>query len=182
MEERVKEVVYKMLIARRYKVDKESFMKCEESFLIHKNDDITDKMYVYFSQNSNKVGIKIINQYINEMKKNNVKRSLIIVKEEITSFAKNIFIEEEQLDIEYFKENELYIDKTEHVLVPKHELMTDDEKKELLKVYNIKDKDLPKIISSDPIARYYGAKKGQIFKITRQSETCGESIYYRIVV
>lgn len=181
MEERVKEVVYKMLTARKYKVDKESFMKCEESFLIHKNNDATDKMYVFFSQNSNKVGIKIITQYINEMKKNNVQKSIIIVKEEITSFAKNIFTEEDQLDIEYFKENELYIDKTEHVLVPKHTLLTEDEKKDLLNAYNIKDKDLPKIISSDPIARYYGAKKGQIFKIMRQNETCGESIYYRIV-
>ena len=65
---------------------------------------------------------------------------------------------------------------------PKHELITDEEKKELLKIYRAKEIHLPKMLASDPIARYFGARKGQIFKITRGSESSGDYIYYRIVV
>lgn len=182
MENRVREVVYKMLTKRKYNVNKEDILNCEESILIHKENDKNDKLYVFFSQNLNKVGIKIISRYMDEMKNNNVNKSIIIVKEEITSFAKNMFIEEENLQIEYFKENELYIDITEHELVPSYTLLTEDEKRELLKIYNIKDRELPKIMANDPISRFYGAKKGKVFKIIRQNETCGKSVYYRIVV
>jgi DNA-directed RNA polymerase I, II, and III subunit RPABC1 len=54
-------------------------------------------------------------------------------------------------------------------------------KKELLKIYKLKEGQLPKMLTSDPIARYFGARKGQVFKITRASESSGEYIYYRVV-
>lgn len=183
MEDQVKEVVYNMLIARKYNIEnKDEFMKTNESYITHKIGKKDDKMIVFFSHKNNKVGVLAIRQYVEEMKKNLAERSIIVVKEEITAFAKQIFVEEKHLSIEYFKENELYIDKTKHVLVPKHELLDEEEKTELLKIYNIKELNLPKILSSDPISKYYGAKRGQVFKITRNSESCGETVYYRVVI
>ena len=60
--------------------------------------------------------------------------------------------------------------------------MTFEESKEILDEYMSKKREFPKIYISDPISKYYNAKKFQIFKITRPSETSGLAPYYRIVV
>ena len=48
--------------------------------------------------------------------------------------------------------------------------------------FDNKKREMPRIIDSDPVARYFGAKIGDIFEITRPSVTTGEAISYRIVV
>jgi len=69
-----------------------------------------------------------------------------------------------------------------HVLVPKHEIISEEEKEQLLKKYRITPEQLPKIRSKDPIVKLIGAKPGDIIKITRKSPTAGESVYYRLVI
>ena len=69
-----------------------------------------------------------------------------------------------------------------HELVPKHILLSEKEKEELLKNYGISLKDLPRILSSDPMAKAINAKVGDIIKIIRKSPTAGVSEYYRVVV
>ena len=86
------------------------------------------------------------------------------------------------MDLQIFHEDELCIDITKHTYVPKHILMTDDEKKELLARYRIKECQLPKIQRKDPVARYMGLKMGQVVKIIRASETAGKYITYRVCI
>ncbi len=69
-----------------------------------------------------------------------------------------------------------------HELVPKHEILSEEEAKKLLEELNITKKQLPRIYASDPVAKILGAKPGDIIRITRKSPTAGESIYYRVVV
>ncbi len=76
------------------------------------------------------------------------------------------------------KEIDIYQSK----LVPKHELLTDDEKNELLKKLNVSAKQLPRIKKHDPAIKQLNAKKGNIIKVTRKSATAGQSIYYRVVI
>lgn len=69
-----------------------------------------------------------------------------------------------------------------HKLVPKHEILTDEEANEVLKSFNIDANSLPKILSKDPAVKQLGAKVGNIIRIERVSETAGVSIAYRKVV
>ena len=70
----------------------------------------------------------------------------------------------------------------DHMLVPKHEVLSKEEAEELLRSLGIKKEQLPKIKATDPIAKEIGAKVGEIVKITRESPTAGKSIAYRLVI
>ncbi|MEM3576897.1 MAG: DNA-directed RNA polymerase subunit H [Candidatus Bathyarchaeia archaeon] len=70
----------------------------------------------------------------------------------------------------------------EHKLVPKHEILTEEEKEQLLAQYKVKPYQLPQIKASDPAVKAIGAKPGDILRIIRRSPTAGEHIAYRYVV
>ncbi|UCG45959.1 MAG: DNA-directed RNA polymerase subunit H [Candidatus Bathyarchaeota archaeon] len=69
-----------------------------------------------------------------------------------------------------------------HTLVPKHEIITSEEKEELLTKYGIQPYQLPRIRVSDPGAIAIGASPGDIIRIIRKSPTAGEYVGYRYVV
>ena len=73
------------------------------------------------------------------------------------------------------------IDIQNHNLVPKHEIMTEEEISEEFSNVDYDVKDLPKIKSTDPVVKAIGAEAGNILRITRDSQTAGEFITYRIV-
>lgn len=70
----------------------------------------------------------------------------------------------------------------EHQLVPQHKIISEKEREELLKRFNIVETQLPKISVKDPVSRALNAKPGDILKIIRKSQTAGEAEYYRLVV
>ena len=73
------------------------------------------------------------------------------------------------------------IDILKHNLVPKHEVMSSSEIKKSFKDLDYDIKNLPKIKKNDPVVKNIDAKEGDILKITRQSQTAGTFITYRIV-
>jgi len=70
----------------------------------------------------------------------------------------------------------------DHELVPRHILLTKEERRQLLEQLKIRPEQLPWIRASDPVAKLIGAKPGDIVKIIRKSPTAGEIIAYRFVV
>jgi len=73
------------------------------------------------------------------------------------------------------------IDIFKHELVPKHRILTEEEKENLLKKYGVKLSQLPRISPKDPAAKAIGAKPNDVIEITRKSPTAGETKYYRVV-
>ena len=70
-----------------------------------------------------------------------------------------------------------------HVLVPNHDVMKENEVKDVMIKYNIVDKNkFPDISRFDPVSRAIGLRPGQVCHIIRPSKTAIESNYYRICV
>lgn len=69
-----------------------------------------------------------------------------------------------------------------HKLIPKHIILKDEEKKELLEKLKILPQQLPKILKNDPVVKALGAKEGDVIRIIRNSPTAGVAIYYRFVI
>ncbi len=70
---------------------------------------------------------------------------------------------------------------TDHKLVPKHEILSEEEKRQILSQFNASEDQFPFLFFNDPVAREIGAKPGDMVKITRVSDTSGEATYYRYV-
>ena len=115
------------------------------------------------------------------MQEAKVNSGIIIMSGKLSQQAKQKINEiNSQIQIEVLSIGELDVNITEHDLVPKHILLNKEEKKNLLDRYKIKPNQLPKILISDPVARYLGLKRGDVVKIVRVSETAGRYITYRI--
>uniref|UniRef100_A0A915KAK3 RNA polymerase subunit H/Rpb5 C-terminal domain-containing protein n=2 Tax=Romanomermis culicivorax TaxID=13658 RepID=A0A915KAK3_ROMCU len=117
------------------------------------------------------------------MQEENISRAIVVVSEGMTPSAKQALQDlAPKYILEQFLEAELMINITEHDLVPEHVVMTNDEKAELLARYKLKESQLPRIQAGDPVARYFGLKRGQVVKIIRPSVTAGRYITYRMVI
>ena len=80
-----------------------------------------------------------------------------------------------------FSLEQLQFNILEHQYVPIHEIMNDEETKQMIEQYNITNYDqLPNISRYDPVAQAIGIRPGQICKITRPSKTSIISYYYRV--
>ena len=67
------------------------------------------------------------------------------------------------------------------MLVPTHEIMTEEEIADEFSDVEYDFKNLPKIKSDDPVVKAIEAKPGDILRITRESQTAGVFVTYRIV-
>lgn len=79
-------------------------------------------------------------------------------------------------------EEDLRFNTLNHILVPLHEVVDEDEVPTLLSQYGIVKEQLPKIRDDDPAARVIDAKAGQVVRIIRESPTAGRHTAYRLVV
>lgn len=193
---RVRGTVNKMLRNRGYNVSEAEMNLSFEDFknmigfpnisedlltvLVELESDTENKLMVFFPEEP-RIGLKNIKKCSEKMQSASSPNAIIVAREAITPIAKNslaTFLP--TFRIETFNEAELLIDITEHELVPKHQVLSDDEKKELLKRYKLIESQLPRIQLEDPIARYYGLRRGQVCKIERHSETSGRYITYRV--
>ncbi|KAK4528355.1 hypothetical protein GAYE_SCF55G6296 [Galdieria yellowstonensis] len=144
--------------------------------------DPSDQIYVFFPAEE-RVSVKTLRDYFVRMDQERVYKAILVVIKSLSPFAKQgIQKVASQFRVEVFLEMELLVNITHHELVPKHEVLSTEGKKQLLKRYHLKESQLPRILITDPVARYFGLQKGQVVKITRPSETAGRYVTYRLVV
>lgn len=157
-------------------------------------DDITSeyqrrKAYVHFSvyqqetEMSLKKRLKVIKEnYGLDPTRDDV--AVILFRENMDEDSMFYKLEkDDSLSIRVFYYKRLMIDITKHQLVPKHELVTEDEKKTLKKNLKLTHyNQLPTLLTSDAVARFYHFRRGQVVRIERPSIGNMKHVVYRFVV
>lgn len=139
-------------------------------------------IWVEFLPDSN-VGIKQMRNFAQYLSQNMFHTGILVTNVNITPAALKIIpAVASETKIECFLEQDLLVNITHHELVPKHVLLSKEERGKLLERYRLKDTQLPRIQLGDPIARYLGLRRGQVVKIIRKSETAGRYASYRLCV
>jgi DNA-directed RNA polymerase subunit H (RpoH/RPB5) len=103
---------------------------------------------------------------------------IIICKDVAKKVVKQIV--SEYKNAEFFFESEMLEDIPSKVFMPEHQLLQEDERKELFEKYA--EVELARMFVTDMMARYYNAKVGDVFRIIRPSFTAGKNVFYRRVV
>ncbi|KAK7023786.1 Zn(2)-C6 fungal-type domain-containing protein [Favolaschia claudopus] len=140
----------------------------------------SDQIFVFFSEERN-VGVKTMRKLLSILEEKAIQRGIIVFPLTMTSSARKVITAmAAQYRLEEFSESDLLVNIVHHTLVPRHEVLSPEDKKILLEKYRLKETQLPRIQLADPVARYYGLRRGQVVKITRPSETSGRYASYRI--
>lgn len=139
-------------------------------------------IYIEFLADTN-VGIKQMRSFAQVLSQGNFHTGILVTHVHITPAAMKIVpAVASETRIECFLEQDLLVNITHHELVPKHVLLSKEERTKLLQRYRLKDTQLPRIQVGDPVARYLGLRRGQVVKIIRTSETAGRYASYRLCV
>ncbi|HOP66498.1 MAG TPA: DNA-directed RNA polymerase subunit H [Methanoregulaceae archaeon] len=70
----------------------------------------------------------------------------------------------------------------DHIMVPDHKIMSEEEVSQLFSSYSITSEQLPKMYHDDPAVKVIGAKIGDVIRIIRTSHTAGRAESYRLVI
>jgi DNA-directed RNA polymerase I, II, and III subunit RPABC1 len=134
----------------------------------------------FFSEAS--LGVKTIRQFVHRFTGEGYHTGIAITQQPVSSQGQKIAAGLAPNILEYFQETDLVVNITMHELVPKHVLLSIEEKNQLLERYRLRESQLPRIQKSDPVAKYLGLRRGQVVKIIRKSTTAGRYASYRWVM
>ena len=176
MNDNVRITIHEMLRDRHY-----GHIEIENDTTIVASRSPTDKLLVYFIYDP-KVSVKHVKN-MKDLLVDEYKTLILVYKSVITAFAKQFIVTDiNNIFVQAFSETELSFNITKHHLVPRHETLSTDEKRSVMRQYKASLKHFPLLLSTDPVARYYGLLPGAMVRITRNSPTAGEYVLYRVVV
>ena len=132
--------------------------------------NLNNSRILIFFTDEPKININIVKSMISKMTELSVIHSILVYKNTITSSALKAIECLENNRIELFFIKELQYNITKHRLVPRHEKYCKDDMKKYVD-------NLPVLLRTDVVCRYYDFKKGDIIENTRHN---GFKIY-RIV-
>lgn len=178
----VLENVLKMLVRRNNISKHEKLLEeLKESFVSKGLVDFKDESNQKISINLSNVKLSSIVQGspLDDYLRNNLDvHKILIMREPSKKVVKQIMTDYPNSEI--FFEYEMMEDIPSKIFIPEHQLLTEEEKKNILETF--KENELAKINDTDIMSRYYLAKFGDIFRIIRPSITAGKNIFYRRVV
>ncbi|MBL96192.1 MAG: hypothetical protein CMF52_00085 [Legionellales bacterium] len=136
-------------------------------------------MHVCFNKKKG-LGVHDIRDILEEIKEENeADRVILVYESSVTYYAKQAI--KEYNNVETFQAKRLYYNVTKHVLVPQHRVMDSEETDQFLLKHSVHLNQCPKILRTDPVAKYYGATPGELVEIKRSSPEGQSYFVYRVV-
>lgn len=175
VEECKAEVLIKL---RNYKLVKKETYEGALAYIV-KIPDTQEKAIIWCILDAATVGINAMNTLYKVMEEKNLDHAIVITEGRFTHAVKQ---GQKKKKIELLPKSFPVFDIFEHDLVPKHEILSEKEREQLLAQYKVQPYQIPQIKANDPAVKVIGAKPGDILKITRRSQTAGEYVAYRYVV
>ncbi len=175
IEEHKAEVLIKL---RKYKLRKKETEEEAISYTVN-IPKTKEKALIWCILHEATVGIAMMNSLYKLMEEKKLDRAIVITEGRFTHAAKQ---GAKKKKVELLPKTFPVFEIFDHKLVPKHEILDEKEKKEVLAQYKTQPYQMPQIKSNDPAVKAIGAKPGDMLKIIRKSATAGEHIAYRYVV
>jgi len=182
MEERALTCLTGMLNARNVKVDSSELLgnSLEETRMYNLGG-----ILIIFSEKG-RLTENVVNSYItfandNKFMNGTIVVSLVPPSESILEIVRTHINNPKNFLLQIFDIRRLQFDITTHRKVPPHRILTQSEIEKLMRKMNITDSktQLPWIDSQDAMAKWIGARTGDIIEIIRFSESAGATTYYR---
>jgi DNA-directed RNA polymerase subunit H (RpoH/RPB5) len=175
LEERKARILIKL---RGYKLVKRQEEKDTISFFVRAPKEKA-RILLWCIPTEGTVGVAYVNNMSKAMKKEEIKRGIVVTSGRYTQAAK---VKAAQNKIELIPRIFPAFNIFDHELVPKHEILSSDERKRILSEYRVQPYQLPRIMASDPAVKAIGARPGDIVRVIRDSSTAGKYTAYRYVV
>jgi DNA-directed RNA polymerase subunit H len=175
IEERKAEVLIKL---RKYKLVKKETHEGAVGYIVSIPKD-KEKALVWCILDEATVGIAMMNSLYKLLDEKGLERAIVITEGRFTHAAKQ---GAKKKKVELLPKSFPVFEIFEHKLVPKHEILNEKEKSQVLAEYKIRPYQMPQIKATDPAVKAIGAKPGDMLRIIRKSSTAGEHIAYRYVV
>jgi len=189
----IKEIIllnFLKLCGNRNLIKNENINTIHNKLISSMNDNMT---FLIEGENKKKIGLIMIWSKLTSVVKNIVLKDFLNQDDSIKKFVvlrktestKKLFtdIYNNYKGVDVFIDFELMINVVDHDCVPKHILLSDEDKKNLFEnkdgivIYD--KKTLKEIKTTDMIARYYGMKEGDICKIIKPSTSSGYVVDYK---
>jgi DNA-directed RNA polymerase subunit H (RpoH/RPB5) len=140
-----------------------------------------------FEENNNKFSIYIVNAILNSvasgsslddfLKANINVKKFVILKEVGKKIIKQL---QDYPNVEYFTFLEMMEDVPSKHFIPEHKVLSENDKKIVDDKFGISN--LPVILTTDFMARYFNVQKGDVMQIIRLNRNSGISVIYRQVL
>ncbi len=168
--ENVKKTVYEMFEQRGYK----NITNIEDIQITAVGEN--DMKICAFIKILEKLNVAEIHNHIAILQSSGIDHGLIVYDGIPTPAVKTVVstIPDLNINIELFSSDDLQFNITKHVLVPRHIKLTKEEAKDFKTKFGT---DIPILLRSDPISKFYNYCKGDIIKVIRKNDF----ISYRIV-
>ena len=161
---------------RKFNVDKVE--KAGEKITYHLSRD--DKRYVMLCILGEKtIGISYVRELKELVDKEGAAKGIMVVSGKYTYSSKSTA---DQLGLELIQPKLPAFDVFEHELVPRHEILPEEERRKVLARFHTEPYKFPWIKATDPIMIILGAEPGDIVKVAGKSQTAGKFELYRYVV
>ena len=167
--------------------NKELDMLLEHSTQKNSNDE-NKKLYVKYHLTT-RLGSSHIYDYVDDLfdieEVLTSEDDLIIISKDKTNqtirdLVEQLFIKDKKF-VNIYNFHDYLFNVLDHEMQPTFRILSNDEKQEIMKRYNIvKDKEFPDISRFDPVSQAIGVRPGQLIEIIRSSPTAVKSLYYRI--